>query len=284
MRWLPAELGHRGRHAGIHQSPPWQSPAQIQASTARQASANPQKPRWRDGRLGFEVLSLRSSLQHRGCVCFDSLGRCPNRQSDTFLAGEGVGEGEDWASFRRREVRKRPVGAESLEIWMSYEHFLPLFSRELQRSLQANRSLPRGCRLRSWHSRIFPPWVDAIFFLSLLVMGPALPSFKSQRPELSRGLCHCRGEEKAEPSVFPPFHGQTFMCAISLYLQCPSSPLCWQVSTHFPGFQWNNTSSKKSPMPLKGFPEPSIFIMLLGPCLFEQPAPSQCWPIPLELW
>lgn len=143
--------------AGAQRQACWYSPVSSVAvpspdsnSTARQASANPQKPRCRDGRAGFEVLSLRSSLQRRGCVCFDSLGRCPNRQSDTFLGG-GRGEVRERTepALEEQEVRKRPVGAESLEIWMSHEHFLPLFSRELQRSLQANRSLPRGCRLRS---------------------------------------------------------------------------------------------------------------------------------------
>lgn len=66
-------------------------PAPSQTPAARQASANLQKPLCRDGRLGFEVLGLRSSPRHRGGVCFDSPGRCPNRQSDTFLQGPGRG-------------------------------------------------------------------------------------------------------------------------------------------------------------------------------------------------
>lgn len=88
-----------------------------------------------------------------------------SKQTKRYLPWGGRGEVRERTepASEEQEVRKRPVGTESLEIWMSHKHFLPLFSRELQRSLQANRSLPRGCRLWSWHSRIFPPWVDAIF-------------------------------------------------------------------------------------------------------------------------
>lgn len=42
------------------------------------------------------------------------------------------------------------------------------------------------------------------FLISFLVVGPALPSFESQRPGLSRGPCHHRGQEKAKPPSSPP--------------------------------------------------------------------------------
>ena len=94
----PAGAG-RLRTDRLRQPARWQSPAPSQTSAARQASANPQKPRRRDGRLGFEVLGLRSSPRHRGGVCFDSQGRCPNRPSDTFLQGPGRG----LSQFQKRE-------------------------------------------------------------------------------------------------------------------------------------------------------------------------------------
>lgn len=55
-----------------------------------------------------------------------------------------------------------------------------------------------------------------------------------------------------------------------------SPPFCvWQTPSHPPDLSWNITSSRKSSRPLNGLPKHSTCIVLWGPCLFEQPSPSQ---------
>lgn len=140
------------------------------------------------------------------------------------------GKGRGWASFRGVRSKKRPVCTTPLGTTRSHVSFLP-FSRELQRSLQADRSLPRGCRLWSWHSRIFPPWVHAIIFFSFLpgsFLCWVLPS-NPQSPKDQNYLEVPVSAEGRKKQSLPPFllsRDQIFMYAVPSVCNTFPSLLC----------------------------------------------------------
>lgn len=96
----------------VPQPPRWQSPAPApnQISGACKAPANPQKPGYREGWLGFEVVGLRSSPHccrggaGAGWGGVDLPEGSPNRQSHTFLQGQRTGLSQLQRSEKQEEA------------------------------------------------------------------------------------------------------------------------------------------------------------------------------------